>query len=100
MSAVSFSSRSSVSGSSASVSGVDNRFGSLPTTTSSHIGPPATRNGNMDINATLDGLMDYTSRLPSAAGLTGDTEDEIENKELKLRAAAKSNRKVNHMFPI
>ena len=54
----------------------------------------------MDINATLDGLMDYTSRLPSAAGLTGDTEDEIENKELKLRAAAKSNRKVNHMFPI
>ena len=95
MSALSFSSRSS-----ASVSGVDGRSGSQSTSTvSSHLSPSiATRNGRVDLNATLDGLMEYTSSIPSAES-AGEGEDEIEDDEHKVKAAAKSYRKVDLFSP-
>lgn len=96
MSSLSFSSRSSVSRSSASVSAVDDRSGSQSTSTaSSHLSPSiATRNGRVDLNATLDSLMEYTSGIPSVES-AGEGEDEIEDEEHKVKAAAKSYRKVD-----
>ena len=50
----------------------------------------------MDLTATLNSLMEYTSGLPSSADSVGDAEDEIEDEEHKVKAAAKSHRKVEY----
>ena len=94
MSAVSLSSWSSVSRSSASVSAVDD--GQSTSTASSNSSRSAIqKNGGIHhLSATLDNLVQYASGLPSAddSALTSDDGDKDE--EHKVRAAAKSNRKV------
>lgn len=88
-SAVSFSSRSSVSRSSASVSAIDDVRSELP---AQH-----TQNGNPDhLSSTLNNLIQYTSDLPSAEETAGGTDDESGDEEHKVKAAAKSDRKVLH----
>ena len=102
MSAVSFSSWSSVSRSSPSVSAVDDgRSESQSTSTaSSNISRPAIQKkrniGIHHLTATLDNLVQYASGLPSAddSALTSDDDNNDKDEEHKVRAAAKSNRKV------
>lgn len=98
MSAVSFSSRSSVSRSSASVSAIDDGRSEFPSTSAAtgHLnGAQHKQNGNPDhLSLTLNNLIQYTSDLPSADETAGGTEDESADEEHKVKAAAKSNRKV------
>ncbi|CAA7264780.1 unnamed protein product [Cyclocybe aegerita] len=112
-SAVSFSSRSSVSRSSASVSylGGATPSDSQPTSTSTNGSSrlsPATQHGGFggsggnleQLKSTLDSLMEYTAGLPSTDESGGDsahdrdTDGEMEQAERKVKAAAKSDRKI------
>ncbi|KAF9531925.1 hypothetical protein CPB83DRAFT_47987 [Crepidotus variabilis] len=94
-SSVSFSSRSSASRSSVSVID-DKRPASQSSSASSRLSPASTQqqNGNMDhLKSTLDNLMDYTSGLPSAED-DDASEDQGGDDERKVKATAKSKRKI------
>ncbi|KAF5312143.1 hypothetical protein D9619_002603 [Psilocybe cf. subviscida] len=91
-STVSFSSRSSASNSHLSA-GQHSRTGSASTDTGGRPSPSAPT----DIHATLDNLMKYTSEVHSeddetTSGL--DDVDDTRTEELKVKATAKSNRKI------
>lgn len=104
MSSVSFSSRSTVSRSSASVSAIDDgrlEFSSTSVTSSSHLSPTQEikTNGNADcISFTLNNLIQYTTSLPSANETAGGTDGESADEEHQVKAAAKSNRKVRYKY--
>ena len=96
-SALSFSSRSSISHSSAphTAGSTDSRLS------------PVIRNGNTEhLRSTLDSLVMYTTTNSGDDSYSGDsghdreTDGEIENNEdRKVKAEAKSNRKVSHVIP-